>query len=276
MSTDTGTLSPAAAARGMPRAAPQPRAALPAAAGLAYAGGIERMTPARRLPPALAALGVSAADAEALEREARTRLVAQGQPVFQRSEIAHTVVVLLQGDVALGVALADTQFRPERLVHAPAWLDLASAWLETTYALDARALSPVAVAEWPLDALGPLVERRPTLARTLIDALAAQVRALALNTHELMHKDAPARLAAWLHQRCVPRPGVPGQAVVQLHERKRDIASQLAITPETLSRLMRSFMQQGVIEVSGYTVHVLDPAALAALAEGEAAAACAG
>ncbi|WP_162910185.1 Crp/Fnr family transcriptional regulator, partial [Azohydromonas sediminis] len=248
---------------------------LAAGPALPYPGGGERASPARRLAPALAALGVSAADAQALERDARTRLVAQGQPVFQRSDVAHTVVVLLQGDVALGVALADTQFRPERLVHAPAWLDLASAWLDTTFPLDARALSPVAVAEWPLDVLAPLVERRPTLARTLIDALAAQVRALALNTHELMHKDAPARLAAWLHQRCVPRPGVPGQAVVQLHERKRDIASQLAITPETLSRLMRSFMQQGVLEVSGYTVHVLDPAALATLADGQTAP-CAG
>jgi CRP-like cAMP-binding protein len=272
MSTDTGTLSPAASARGVPRAATRPQTPLAAGPALPYPGGSERASPARRLAPALAALGVSAADAQALERDARTRLVAQGQAVFQRSDVAHTVVALLQGDVALGVALADTQFRSERLVHAPAWLDLASAWLDSTYPLDARALSPVSVAEWPLDVLAPLAERRPTLARTLIDALAAQVRALTLNTHELMHKDAPARLAAWLHQRCVPRPGVPGQAMVQLHERKRDIASQLAITPETLSRLMRSFMQQGVLEVSGYTVHVLDPAALAALADGQPAA----
>jgi len=271
MSTDTGTVSPVATARRVPRAAAQPGPPLATGAARAYPAAAERGAPVRRLAPALAALGLSAADAHALEHDARTRLVAQGQPVFERSEIAHSVVVLLQGDVALGVGLADAHFRPERLVHAPAWLDLASAWLETTHALDARALNPVAVAEWPLQTLAPLVERRPTLARTLIDALAAQVRTLALNTHELMHKDAPARLAKWLHQRCVPRPGVPGQGVVQLHERKRDIAAQLAITPETLSRLMRSFMQQGVIEVSGYTVHVLDPAALAALADGQPA-----
>jgi CRP-like cAMP-binding protein len=55
--------------------------------------------------------------------------------------------------------------------------------------------------------------------------------------------------------------------MVRLHERKRDVASQLAITPETLSRLMRSFSRQGVIEVSGYNVRVLDPPALARLAQ---------
>jgi CRP-like cAMP-binding protein len=159
------------------------------------------------------------------------------------------------------------------MVHAPAWLDLGSAWLEAPHALDARAVTPATVAEVPLDAMLPMVEHRATLARPLISALARQVRDLTLNTHELMHKDAPARLAAWLRQRCAPRPGMPGQSVVQLHERKRDIASQLAITPETLSRLMRSFMQQGVIEVSGYTVLVLDCKALERLARDDGAAA---
>jgi CRP-like cAMP-binding protein len=54
---------------------------------------------------------------------------------------------------------------------------------------------------------------------------------------------------------------------VQLHERKRDVASQLAITPETLSRLMRSFTRLGVIEVAGYTVRVLDTHMLGQMAQ---------
>ena len=101
----------------------------------------------------------------------------------------------------------------------------------------------------------------------MIQGLAREVQALTVNTHELMHKDAPARLAQWLYQRCEPLAGVAGQAVVKLNDRKRDVASQLAITPETLSRLMRSFTRQGVIEVSGYSVRVLDPAALGRLAQ---------
>lgn len=260
MTTDTGTLPTMTPPRSLPAAALVPP----------HRDDEAEVASMCRLAPMFAALGLAAGDAQALEREARTRVVATGQLVFRRSDTAHAVAVLLQGDVALGVALADGQFRPERLVHAPAWLDLGSAWLDGTHALDAKAVGPVTVAEVALDALLPLLERRATLVRPLISALAREVRDLTLNTHELMHKDAPARLAAWLHQRCTARPGVPGQAVVQLHERKRDIASQLAITPETLSRLMRSFMQQGVIDVSGYTVHVLDPLALERLA-GDAA-----
>jgi CRP-like cAMP-binding protein len=111
-----------------------------------------------------------------------------------------------------------------------------------------------------------VLDRCPALARRLITSLAREVRALAVNTHDLMHKDAPARLAAWLSERCTPSAAMAGRGVVQLPMRKRDIASQLAITPETLSRLMRSFSGQGIITVAGYTVHVLDPAALSRLA----------
>ena len=102
------------------------------------------------------------------------------------------------------------------------------------------------------------LERQPALARRIIGILARELRAQALSAHDLMHKDAPARLAAWLLARCQGDASQAAQAVVQLPMRKRDIASQLGITPETLSRLMRSLSSQGVIRVAGYTVHVLD------------------
>jgi CRP-like cAMP-binding protein len=218
------------------------------------------------------ALGVT--EAQALDAIAQVRNVAAGQLIYSRRDPAHTLVALIEGDAALGLRQAsDGQFRIERMLHAPGWLDLASAWLSGTHSLDAQAVSDVAVVELPRAALTSLLDDDPNLAALLIQALAREVRTLTLNTHELMHKDAPARLAAWLHQRCAPVPELPGQAQVLLRERKRDIASQLAITPETLSRLMRSFMTQGVIDVSGYNVRVLDLPALQRLAQDEMAAA---
>lgn len=62
-----------------------------------------------------------------------------------------------------------------------------------------------------------------------------------------------------MHQRCEPVVNAEGQAIVWLHERKRDVASPLAITPEALSRLMRGFSRNGVIEVSGYHRRMLNP-----------------
>jgi CRP-like cAMP-binding protein len=100
----------------------------------------------------------------------------------------------------------------------------------------------------------------------LLTALSRQVQELAATVHDLMHRDAESRLAVWLMQRCTARDASNDGLQLRLAERKRDIAAQLGITPETLSRTMRLLSDKGLIEVDGYTVRVLDLAALRQLA----------
>ena len=210
---------------------------------------------------------LSVAECEALDAIDQMRNLSPGESVFSHLSPAHALVALVDGEVALGFRTADGTFRTERIVRGLAWLDLSSSWLDEPHAMDARAISPAMVIELPHIDLEACIAHHPGLALRLIQGLAREVQALAFNTHELMHKDAPGRLAQWLRQRSKPVVGRDGEAVVQLHERKRDVASQLAITPETLSRLMRTFSRQGVIEVAGYTVRVLDTQALARMAQ---------
>lgn len=211
---------------------------------------------------------LSAGELQALAAVAQIEPMAAGQEVLSRANFATTLVALQRGDVAMGFRSADGAFHTERIVRGPAWLDLSSAWLGEAHVMDAQALGPCWLLVLPQHALALRLAQWPGLALRLIDGLAREVQSLAHNTHELMHKDAPARLAQWLRQRSEPLADLPGQAVVHLRERKRDVASQLAITPETLSRLMRSFNRQGVIEVRGYELRVLDTGALARLAQG--------
>lgn len=206
------------------------------------------------------------AELQALAALSTAQACAPGQALLDRSRRAPALVALARGEAALGWRTADGTFRTERIVHGPAWLDQSAAWLDAPPAMDASALSAVTLLALPVAGLSRSLASQPGLVQRLIRGLATEVQALAMNTHELMHKDAPARLAQWLRQRLQPAEGLPGQGVVKLSERKRDVASQLAITPETLSRLMRSFSRQGVIEVSGYLVRVLDVDALGVLA----------
>lgn len=209
---------------------------------------------------------VSPLECELLASVAEVQALAAGQVVFGHTDRATSLVALREGEVALGLCTPDGTFRTERIVHGPAWLDLSAAWIDEAHAMDARTMTPTTVVRLSKDGLTQAMLRHPPLAQHLLQSLARLVQHMAANTHELMHKDAPARLAQWLTHRCEAVAGLPDQAVVHLRERKRDVASQLAITPETLSRLMRSFTRQGVIEVAGYTVHVLDTAALGQLA----------
>ncbi len=239
--------------------------------------------PRQALPPAppdartwLGLFGVAAlspAEQAALTALSQHRLVRAGATVFDRCDRANALVLAQSGDVALGYRGVDGVFRIERPVRGPAWLDQSSAWLGASHAMDARATSEAVVVDLPVDAVRAALTVHPQLARHLVVSLSREVQSLSMNTHELMHKDAPARFAAWLlqrlhNQRWQGGPTAHATPLVHLGERKRDIASQLAITPETLSRLMRALTRQGVLSVSGYNVQVLDVPALERTAAG--------
>ncbi len=222
--------------------------------------------PGRRLWQSMleATPALTVADAQALDALAVQRLLAAGDWVFTHRTPARALVLLLEGTVSLGhndgAAMA-----PERLLRGPAWVDASSAWLAgVTHSLDARAVGSVRVADLPRVAVQALLLARPALAPGFLAVLAEQVQRLSLQTHELMHKDANSRLAAWLH-RHLPGAG-QGPTLLQLSERKRDISAQLGMSPETLPRQMRQLSRLGLIEVHGYQVNVLDSTGLERLA----------
>lgn len=243
---------------------------------LLRSGGESAPLGARTWQGLFGAQGPNTTELAALSSVARLRTVAAGGSVFDHGHPATALVLAASGDVALGWRGSDGVFHIERPVRGPAWLDQSAAWLEQPHAMDARATGDVLIAELPCAAVRALLERHPGLARHLLASLAREVHGLTMNTHELMHKDAPARFAAWLLLRLpASSAGSAGSTasggsaapLLRLGERKRDIASQLAITPETLSRLMRSLSRQGLISVAGYSVQVLDVAGLQRLAE---------
>jgi CRP-like cAMP-binding protein len=212
----------------------------------------------------LGAAPLQTADVQALDGLVTQRVLAPGDWIFSHRTPARALVVLLEGSVSLGHSNG-AAMAPEHSLHGPEWLDAASSWLAgANHAFDARAIGPVRVADLPRAGVQALLSQRPALAPGFLAVLAEQVQRLSLQTHELMHKDANSRLAAWLHRHLPPSSGEP--AVLQLNERKRDIAAQLGMSPETLSRQMRQLSRRGLIEVRGYQVRVLDGVGLQRLA----------
>jgi len=200
---------------------------------------------------------------EALNAAVKLRQVAAGAPVLSRQQHAEDLVAVVDGLVGLGLAPDDAPFHLERSVRGPRWLDISSAWLGGDYGQDARAVGESLVLDLPVRAVRQLVSQFPDMLDRLLFAMAHTVHSLNGITHDLMHKDAEKRLVAWLLH--ASGASTSGSESLVLKERKRDIAAQLAITPETLSRLMRQLTLKGLIEVQGYRIELLDVAALRSL-----------
>ncbi|MFG6447089.1 Crp/Fnr family transcriptional regulator [Roseateles sp. BYS180W] len=196
-----------------------------------------------------------------LQARAVVRHVEPGALILRHSQTQPDVLALLQGQAGVGELRSTEAPVLERSVRGPQWLNLASAWLHQASAQDIWAQSSAQLLALPVLALRHVLRRQPELADALLQAMARQVTELSGLTHEFMRLDAEKRLAAWLLRRAG---GLPSLA---LGERKRDIAAQLAIAPETLSRLMKQLKLKGLIDMQGYTVHVLRPEGLAALAQ---------
>ncbi|AKJ28024.1 Crp/Fnr family transcriptional regulator [Caldimonas brevitalea] len=225
------------------------------------------------LHAALGTARVSRTAAHAMAQLAQEYVLAPSCPVFSRGDAAQTLWLLASGEVALGTAEQGRPPRQTRRVEPGQWVDAASAWLQGHYLEDAWTQSASVLWGFELTSLRACLSEHPSLAEGLITVLSGRVRELTEGRLGLMVKDAEARCATWVLQQAEPRAGAGGGvATVVLRERKRAIASQLAVTPETFSRVLRQWREKGVAEVEGYTLRVLDLPALQEIAEGTAAA----
>jgi len=127
--------------------------------------------------------------------------------------------------------------------------------------LDAIALSDALVIAFPARPIAVLLERDAHFARGMFARLAERMHELVAEIETGTLLNARQRIAAYLT-------GLAGPASrVRLPVTKTLIASQLGVTKETLSRLLREFCDHGLIDVQNRTIIVRDRARLAAVAQ---------
>jgi CRP/FNR family transcriptional regulator, anaerobic regulatory protein len=131
----------------------------------------------------------------------------------------------------------------------------------------ALALEPTTVCRIPVTRLVARLSASPELWRDLL-GLAGQQIARAREIHRILGQlQTGQRLAWFLLQADGPRRNAcacSGDSMIHLPMQRQDIASYLGMTLETVSRSFSALHKEGLIEVHGRTVRLLDPARLAA------------
>lgn len=195
-----------------------------------------------------------------------------GSVLLRRLVMADTVIYIESGRVALGVlgapvagtAKGEVLDQQLRVAIGPCWLEATAAVLNLPSAVDAVAETEVTLRNVPM------AEFRKSLANCddgvraiLLDVAQAHRHQTDLVVSRLA-KDAEARCAEWLLRHATNND--KGGCSVQLQQRKRTIATQLGIAPETLSRVLRHLRERSLISGSGRIVNLVDMKGLRSLA----------
>jgi CRP/FNR family transcriptional regulator, anaerobic regulatory protein len=132
----------------------------------------------------------------------------------------------------------------------------------------ALALEPTSVCRIPVARLVARLSAMPELWRDMLGIAGRQI-ARAREVHRVLGQlQTGQRLAWFLLEAHGPRRAVScecsGATVIQLPMQRQDIASYLGMTLETVSRSFSALQKEGLIEVHGRAVRLVDSAGLAA------------
>ena len=199
------------------------------------------------------------------ETAAPLSLLAAGTALLHRGDAVDRIVHIMQGRVVLGVMADGHMAHQLGVVEGPFWLEAASGLLALPHAIDAVAETEVQVQYVSLGDFVAEVQTLPEASQNLLMDMARSQRQQTEMAVSRLAKDADARCAEWLLRHAEPTDQSGGLAV-KLTERKRTIAAQLGIAPETFSRVLRHLRERELISGGGRVLGLPNPQALRELA----------
>lgn len=203
-----------------------------------------------------------------LARTAHVRELARGSSLAREGETADEFGVLVTGKARVFYLGADGRQITFETISAGEPLAAVAAMAGSRYPANIEAATPATVACIPTSALFDLLAAEPQVARTLVADLAnrvvnftAVVATLAL--------DVPSRVARYVFHRALQSGSPTTRGLeIELGMKKGELAMALGTVPETLSRAFAKLKDDGILEVHGQVVTILDMRALAALGSG--------
>ncbi len=195
---------------------------------------------------------------------AQSHAISRGQLLLQRGVDVPWVRYIESGRVALGVLEGEVLEHQIGMLEGPCWLDASSVVLGLPHLVDAVADSPVQLRQVSIEDFRQGMADMPESAQAVLADVAMAHRRQTEFAVSRLAKDAEARCAEWLLSHA--RASDQGVMAVELQQRKRSIAAQLGIAPETLSRVLRHLREQSLISGTGRVLNLVNPNALRSLA----------
>jgi len=181
-----------------------------------------------------------------LESMVLTRRLEQEEILFMEDDPCTGFFVLVEGVIQLTRFSETPGAHPTLAVVLPVNSFAEAAMFGgEAFPATATALKPSLVVQFPKERFLRTMREDPELALAIIHAQAVWLRKLAQKMQQLSTTDSAERLRLWLREH------LPVKDELILPMTKKALAAQLGMTPETLSRALRGFQDQGLIRVMG-------------------------
>ncbi|MDO5711533.1 MAG: Crp/Fnr family transcriptional regulator [Micrococcales bacterium] len=186
----------------------------------------------------------------------------RGELIHRPGEDVSDLLVVHRGRVAISHLAANGQDRLIRVLEAGEFAGESAFVTGSRPEHTATALTDVELCGFDHRDLRALVAQYPDIAVRMLHAVVSRLEETDKMVAEQSTADVEARLVGYLLD--LPSHQVDGRITVRLPLARKDIASLLGTTPETLSRRLTGLARAGLLSVHGRDVVITDPTGLAA------------
>jgi len=183
----------------------------------------------------------------------------KGEHLFFEGDRASAFFYIISGKVKIYRLSAQGQEQILEIIEEGNLVAEAAIFDSETYPAYCLALEESTLIRIPRNEFILLIEQKPDVALKIMHAYSKRLRYFVSMVEKLSMQDIKSRLARYFLDHS-QRKG--GKDICRIPVTKKELAALLGTIPETLSRALRSLKDDGLIEVSGSVINILDRARL--------------
>lgn len=211
--------------------------------------------------------GLNEADLASLAAITVRRSFGKGETLFTEGEEAPGFYLLVSGHIKMCRVSSDGREKVLHFVRPGETFAEAAFFGDGTYPADACPLEAGEALFIPKHGFMDLMASKPQFGLNLVVSLSMALRRFVRQIEELTFADVSTRLASFLVKRVSEKSTTfEGLTYLELGIKKGELAAQLGTAGETVSRTFRKLKEDGVIELDGRKVTILDMPRLKQLA----------
>jgi CRP/FNR family transcriptional regulator len=190
----------------------------------------------------------------------------KGENIFSEGSESTGFYIIMRGRVKVYKLSPEGKEQILHIVGPRELLGAVSAFAGSPYPAHADAMEKTKALFFLQKDFLALVRKEPSVVMNMMANLAMRLQHFTRMIEDLSLKEVPGRLAAYFLYLCEQK---GCSDIVEMDISKGQLASLLGTIPETLSRILRRLSEQGVLEVSGRRIRLINKKALKDIINGE-------